>query len=322
MCIALISTAHPDYKLILIDNRDEFVNRPTAIASWWPEPSSDVLGGRDLLREVQGTWLGITKSGKIAVLTNYREDQPPNPQAISRGAIIRKFLTEDVGPIEEFVKTIVNTGIARDAGGFSLVCGHVGQKLAVISNRAADQSEVPWIAGGVVQTVGLSNAAFLDRSWKKVTEGEDMMLHAIQASQKEADSEDQLIQRFLKLLSHDSLLREADLAEGGLQTYITQLRNTIFVPPLGRKIMDGLDEEGMRAARAAEKVQIFDGETNYQPRQLGVDGIYATQKQTVVLVRQDDSVRFVERTLFDEHSKSLPRGASDVDIEFMIEREQ
>lgn len=322
MCIALISTAHPDYKLILIDNRDEFVNRPTAKASWWPDPNSYVLGGRDLLREVQGTWLGITKGGKIAVLTNYREDEPPNPNAISRGAIIRKFLTEDVGPIDDFVKTIVNTGVARDAGGFSLVCGHVGQKLAIISNRAADQSEVPWIAGDTVQTVGLSNAAFFDRSWRKVTTGEEMMLHAIQTSTKEGESEIQLVDRFLKLLSFDSLPREGALDEGGLETYITQLRNTIFVPPLGRKSMVGHDEESMRAAKAPERIRILDSEPNYQPRRLGVDGVYATQKQTVVLVRHDDSVRFFERTLFNENSETMPPGTSDVDIEFQIKREQ
>lgn len=322
MCIALISTAHPNYKLILIDNRDEFVNRPTAKASWWPHPTSYVLGGRDLLREVQGTWLGLTKGGKIAVLTNYREDEPPNPNAISRGAIIRKFLTEDVGPIDDFVKNIVNTGIARDAGGFSLVCGHIGQKLAIISNRAADQSEVPWIAGDTVQTVGLSNAAFLDRSWKKVTTGETMMLHTIQTSTKEGDSEAQLVDRFLRLLSHDSLPRDGALDEGGLETYITQLRNTIFVPPLGRKSMAGLDEEGIRAAKASETIRIFDNKTNYQPQRLGVDGVYATQKQTVVLVRHDDSVRFYERTLFNENSEAMPPGTSDVDVEFMINRGQ
>ena len=320
MCIALISTAHPRYKLILIDNRDEYLNRPTAAASWWPAPHSDVLGGRDLLRDIQGTWLGITRSGKIAVLTNYREDTPPNPAAISRGAIIRKFLTEDVGPIDDFVKNIVNTGIARDAGGFSLVCGQVGEQLAIISNRAADQSEVLWIAGDVIQTIGLSNAAFNDRSWKKVTMGEEMMLQVIQTSAPSFDSEDQLLDRLLRLLNQDTLPRQGDLVQGGLETYITELRNTICVPPLGRKSMAGLDEQGMRAAKAAETVQVFDDRSNYQPQRLGVDGVYATQKQTVILIDHEDNVRFCERTLFDEKSDKLPPGQSDVDVKFKLQR--
>ena len=321
MCIALLSTAHPKYKLILIDNRDEFVNRPTARASWWPSPHENVLGGRDLLRDVQGTWLGVTKSGKIAVLTNFREDQPPNPNAISRGAIIRKFLTEEVGPLEDFVKTIVNTGVARDAGGFSLVCGHVGERLAVLSNRAQDQSQVPWIVGEMVQTVGLSNANFKDRSWKKVNMGEELMLHTIRDSINNAETEDQLIDRFLQLLSHDTLPRNGSTPDGGLETYVTELRNSIFVPPLGRKSMAGLSEDELRAARDGESVRLFDGQTSFSPQRLGVDGVYATQKQTVVLVDQDDNVRFFERTLFDEKSDLLPPGTGDMDLKFKIGRQ-
>ena len=315
MCIALLSTAHPKYKLILIDNRDEFLNRPTAKASWWPSPNEDVLGGRDLLRSVQGTWLGVTRSGKVAVLTNYREDQPPNPDSISRGAIMRKFLTEDIGPLDDFVKNIVNTGIARDAGGFSLVCGHAGQKLAIISNRAKDQSQVPWIAGDVVQTVGLSNAAFNDRTWGKVNVGEELMLHCIRDSIKNDEAEDQLIDGFLQLLSHDTLPRNGAL-EGGLEAYMTGLRHTIFVPPLGRRSKAGMTDDEIRAAPSdGETVRVFDGKTS-----LGVDGVYATQKQTVVLIDQDDNVRYFERTLFDGNSDMLLPRDGDIDIKFKIDR--
>ncbi|RMD42942.1 hypothetical protein DV735_g2236, partial [Chaetothyriales sp. CBS 134920] len=276
MCIAVLSTAHPDYKLIIINNRDEYINRPTAAAEWWPAPNEGVFGGRDLLRDVQGTWLGITRTGKVGVLTNYRESKPPLPQAVSRGAIIRKFLTEDVGPVDEFVRRVVNTGVARDAGGFTLVCGRVGERLAVISNRAADQSEVPWIAGGdVVQTVGLSNATFTDRSWPKVTSGEEM-------------GEQGLIERLLKILHHDTLPRLGELEEGAMTPYLPLLPNSIFIPPIGRV-------SGQSSGSA-------------QPHPLGVDGVYATQKETVVLVRQDGRVRFFERTLYDSNSNPIPLG--------------
>jgi uncharacterized protein with NRDE domain len=291
MCIALISTAHPKYKLILIDNRDEFVNRPTATAEWWPSPYHDVLGGRDLLRPIQGTWLGMTQCGKIAVLTNYREQQPPDPNAVSRGAIIRKFLTEDVGPMEDFVRTIVSSGIARDAGGFSLVCGRVGKKLAIISNRAEDQTQVPWIAGDVVQTVGLSNAAFSNRTWKKVNLGEELMLGVIRANVQSNDGEDRLVGQFLELLSHDTLTRHKDLEKEGLDAHVLELRNSIFIPPLGRKATDGT-----------------------------LSGIYGTQKQTVILVDHDDNVRFFERTLYDQNSDPIPRGDGDQDFKFQIRR--
>ena len=329
MCIALISTAHPAYPLILIDNRDEYLNRPSDIAKWWPEPNSHVLGGRDMLRDAHGTWLGVTKSGKIAVLTNYREDVTPPPAAVSRGAIIKKFLTEDVGPVEDFVKNVVNAGIARNAGGFSLVCGHIGKKLAVISNRAKDQSQVPWVAGDVVQTIGLSNAAFSDRSWKKVTLGEELMLNTIRQSIEKEESEDQLVARFLDLLSHDTLPRGGNGDDAGLETYIFNLRNTILVPPLGRRNMIGLKDDEIAAARKHEKLDILGHNTPLplgtpamnganKAQQLGVSGIYGTQKQTVVLADKDGNVRFFERTLFDAHSNPIARGKGDVDINFKI----
>ena len=329
MCVALISTAHPAYRLILIDNRDEYLNRPTDTARWWPEPDSQVLGGRDMLRDVHGTWLGVTTSGKIAVLTNYREDVTPPPTAISRGAIMKKFLAEDVGPVEDFVKNVVNTGIARNAGGFSLACGHIGEKLAVISNRAHDQSEVPWIAGDVAQTIGLSNAAFSDRSWKKVTLGEELMLHTIRQSIAKEESEDQLVTRFLDLLGHDTLPRGTSEDDGGLEIYLTELRNTIYVPPLGRKDVTGLKDDEIAAARKHVKLDVVGHNTPIRSgspavngaskaQQLGVSGLYGTQKQTVVLADNDGNVRFFERTLFDTHSNPVPIGKGDVDVKFQI----
>lgn len=331
MCIALISTAHPAYPLILIDNRDEYLNRPTDKARWWPEPHSHVLGGRDMLRDIHGTWLGVTKHGKIAVLTNYREDTTPPHSAVSRGAIIKKFLAEDIDPVEDFVKKVVDTGIAKDAGGFSLVCGNIGEKLAIISNRAEDQSQVPWIAGDTVQTVGLSNAAFSDRSWKKVTVGEELMLNTIRQSVENEESEDQLIQRFLDVLSHETLPREGHCEGAGLEAYLQDLRNTIYVPALGRKDMTGLSEEEMRAARLHEKVDIVGHNTptrNHSPAVnaankapvLGVSGLYGTQKQTIVLADKNMNIRYFERTLFDEHSNRIPDGEGDVDVKFSIEK--
>jgi uncharacterized protein with NRDE domain len=147
------------------------------------------------------------------------------------------------------------------------------------------------------------------------------MLHAIHASIKEEDVENQLIDRLLDVLSHDTLPRGRSLQDGGLETYITELRNTIFVPPLGRKGMAGLPEDEMRAARDKEKMQVFDGKSALEPQQLGVDGVYATQKQTVVLVDQEDNVRFFERTLFDEKSDTVPPGVGDVDVKFKLDRQ-
>jgi len=322
MCIALLSTAHPDYALILIDNRDEYIDRPTGRAAWWPSPHSNVLGGRDLLREVQGTWLGVTGSGKIAVLTNFRENVTPPPNAVSRGEIIKKFLTEDVGTTEDFVSSVVHTGVARDAGGFSLVCGRVGEQLAVVSNRAKDDAQVPWICGNVVQTVGLSNTYFGDRTWPKVIDGERLALQAIQEHKREGGTEQQLVTSLLDVLSDDALSRKKINPEHGLEAHIYELRNTILVPPLGRKDVKKLKGDEIAAAKKDEVAEVLNTKEKVEEtRRLGVSGIYATQKQTVVLVRHDGKVRFVERTLFDEHSEPVDEKDGVVDITFHIEQD-
>lgn len=321
MCIALLSTAHPKYKLILIDNRDEYISRPTATAQWWPS-HPDVLGGRDLLREVQGTWLGVTKSGKVAVLTNYREDTTPAPSAVSRGEIIKKFLTEDVGSTEDFVRQVVDEHVARDAGGFSLVCGRVGkgEQLAVISNRAKSGVEVPWICGDVVQTVGLSNTSFGDRTWPKVVDGETLMLEAIQENMANDGTEEDLIKGFMRLLSEDALTKTGLHAGAGLETYIFELRNTILVPPLGRPQAPDLKPDEIAAANKEEVAKVLGDRTHMADvAKLGTTGVYATHKQTVLLVRQDNTVRFVERTLFDNDCNPVGEKDGTVDITFALE---
>lgn len=321
MCIALLSTAHPSYSLILIDNRDEYINRPTARASWWPSPHSHVLGGRDLLRDVQGTWLGVTKSGKIAVLTNFREDVTPPPTAVSRGEIIKKFLTEDVGRTEDFVSNVIHTGVARDAGGFSLVCGRIGEQLAVISNRAKDDSQVPWICGDVVQTIGLSNTYLGDRSWPKVIDGERLMLQEIQENIRNEGNEDALIAGLMKVLSDDTLSRKQIKTEEGLSTHIFELRNTILVPPMGRKDVQKLKSDEIAAAGNPEVAEVLDSREKIQEtKKLGISGIYATQKQTVVLVTPSGRVRFIERTLFDENSDPVDEKDGILDVTFEIEK--
>ncbi len=71
MCLLLLAIkAHPNYKLILAANRDEYYDRPTAPAAFWEEAPC-LMAGRDL--RAGGTWLGITKNGRIGAITNYRD---------------------------------------------------------------------------------------------------------------------------------------------------------------------------------------------------------------------------------------------------------
>ena len=70
MCLILLAyRANEEYPLIIASNRDEYYNRSTEKAHFWKD-NLEILGGRD--KKYGGTWLGITKTGKIGMLTNYR----------------------------------------------------------------------------------------------------------------------------------------------------------------------------------------------------------------------------------------------------------
>jgi len=92
MCIAAWAwECHPAHRLLLLFNRDEYLSRPTQPAQWWAvgEDGKEILGGRDELGG--GTWMGCTRDGKLAFLTNVRE-----PDSIigakTRGQLPVRFL--------------------------------------------------------------------------------------------------------------------------------------------------------------------------------------------------------------------------------------
>jgi uncharacterized protein with NRDE domain len=96
MCLFLLAfKSHRRYPLIIAANRDEYHARPAETAQFWSKDSS-ILAGRDL--QAGGTWLGITRQGRIAAVTNYHEDtinpQPPK----SRGALVTGFLQSNISP--------------------------------------------------------------------------------------------------------------------------------------------------------------------------------------------------------------------------------
>jgi len=98
MClIAVANQFHPDYPILMVGNRDEFLSRDTLRASWWPE-HPNVFAGKDL--KAGGTWTGINAEGKFAALTNWRIGRDKLFDAPSRGDLVLNYLTEDKGPKE------------------------------------------------------------------------------------------------------------------------------------------------------------------------------------------------------------------------------
>jgi len=90
MCLLMLAwQAHPRYRLVVAANRDEFHERPAAPLARWPPPG-EILAGRDL--RAAGTWLGLDRQRRFGVVTNFRELQPPRPQAPSRGSLVPRYL--------------------------------------------------------------------------------------------------------------------------------------------------------------------------------------------------------------------------------------
>ncbi len=166
MCLIFVSyQKNPDYPLIIAANRDEYYARPTACAGFW-QRYPDVLAGMDL--QHQGTWLGITRTGRLSFITNYRNPALNNESARSRGELTRDYLTGEE-PAALYMQKVLD--MRRQYNGFNLVAGD----LANLYYCASELDEVRHIAPG---NYGLSNG-LLDSPWPKVVIGKQQFIECI-----------------------------------------------------------------------------------------------------------------------------------------------
>lgn len=156
MCLVVFAlAAHPELSLVVAANRDEVTARPSERARFWDD-APFVLAGRDL--DKGGTWMGITRTGRFAALTNVRDPSARREAPRSRGTIVAEFLRGDDGP-EHFSSALPRAELPA----FNLICGSV-RALSFLR----DDSDGPLaVAPGVH---GLSNAR-LDVPWPKVERG-------------------------------------------------------------------------------------------------------------------------------------------------------
>ncbi|PID23082.1 hypothetical protein CSV61_01090 [Sporosarcina sp. P3] len=155
MCLlAFQLQSHPKYQLVMMANRDEAYGRPTAPANFWSD-HPDILAGRDL--EQMGTWLGITKQGKVAALTNYRDFTRPETGKLSRGHIVSSYLQSELSARAFMEQLHTNR---EDYAGCNVLAGSA-KEMFYYSNI---EQSIQQLTHG---THGLSNA-FLNTSWPKV----------------------------------------------------------------------------------------------------------------------------------------------------------
>jgi uncharacterized protein with NRDE domain len=165
MC--LIIFAHrpsSEFPLLIAANRDEFHARPTAASGFWADQPG-LLAGRDL--EQGGTWMGITRSGRFAAVTNYRDPARTAPAPRSRGELTTGFLTGSLSPQAYLEGVAVNAG---EYAGFNLLLGD-REGLWYFSNSCPQPRQ---LEPGIY---GLSNAR-LDTAWPKVERGKKALAAA------------------------------------------------------------------------------------------------------------------------------------------------
>lgn len=209
MCLLLIANnSHPNYKLIIGANRDEFYNRPTEQAHFW-EDKLNILAGRDL--QARGTWLGISETGKIAALTNFREGLKQKDNAPTRGLLTVNYLKDFLKPADYLSKI---KSISNEYNGFNLVLGEI-ENLYYFSNK---RNLVEKLETGVY---GLSNG-LLDSNWPKVLESRIKFQEIIKKT-------DLLTDDVFKILSDRSIVEDEFLPDTGIPKEIEKILSAVFI---------------------------------------------------------------------------------------------
>lgn len=228
---------HPKYKLILAANRDEFYQRPTASARFW-EDEPHILAGRDLMQ--MGTWLGVSKTGRIAALTNFRDPSMPEADKISRGVLVRDFLSSDMEP-QLFLESLD----PADYTGFNIIAGDLDH-LYYYNNIENRLSEVePGLHG-------LSNH-LLDTPWPKVIKGKNYMERYL--SERESVDPDDLF----RFLADSEQADDSALPATGVGLEFERMLSSMFIktPEYGTRsatvVLIGHDNHITFAERVFEK---------------------------------------------------------------------
>jgi len=202
MCISFLFTNPGDgsikYKLILINNRDEFYARKTQSATLFKDDDLLTIYSTDLAAAVKGTWLGLsTKNGSIKVgnLANVTLISESNQGKVGRGPVVVDWI-KGRGPIEDYNNELHAN--CEDFGSFNFLSVQInsdGIKTFYVSNTPKTIQELP---SGFT---GLGNSP-LSAPFKKVVSGTSNFQELLE-NQKNS-SKDELIEASLNLLKNNT----------------------------------------------------------------------------------------------------------------------
>ena len=215
MCLILFSyRVHGDFPLVLAANRDERFARATHHARFWPE-SPELLAGRDL--QAGGTWLGITRQGRFAAITNVRESnvrdgraQSTSSEPLSRGQLTSQFLLSRQSA-SEYADTVLAQ--ATNYRGFNLLLFD-GSDFVYCNNQQIQSQQ---LGPG---TYGLSNG-LLDAPWPKIVKGKRGLESLLSTSLTTED--------LISLLGDNSIAADHQLPNTGVGVELERTLSPLFI---------------------------------------------------------------------------------------------
>lgn len=233
---------HPQYRLVVAANRDEFYERPTARAGFWVD-AQNILAGRDLSKG--GTWLGVAKNGRFAAVTNYRE-MVYSQGKLSRGELVSDFLRSEI-KAEDYLKSVKNK--ESQFAGFNLLVDD-SETLSYFSNR---ESKIQNLNSGVY---GLSNH-LLNAPWRKVIKGKEALSEIVRQHIS--------VENIFAFLEDKEKAADTDLPDTGIGIERERLLSSIFIesPVYGTRsstvVLIGYDGKVTFVERTFRN-GVFDGE--------------------------------------------------------------
>lgn len=208
MCLILVAwQVQPHFPCVVAANRDEFFGRPTAEADWWPGEAG-ILAGRD--QQARGTWLGVTRSGRFAALTNFRDPAVADADAPSRGQLVTAFLEADWSTVQG-LREIAKRG--KGCNPFNILCSD-GVDLGIYESTT-----------GAARTLGpgiyaLSNH-LLDTPWPKVQQAKSRLAAALDELPKAA--------AMLDLLRDAEPAADEELPRTGVSLAMERMLSSAFI---------------------------------------------------------------------------------------------
>lgn len=225
MCIVAIAwQLFDEVPLVLLSNRDEFLQRPTEPLHQWPD--KPIYAGRD--QQSGGTWLGIhqvmhdglyEQNGRWAAVLNFRDGVQAGADERSRGALVTDFLTSDRSPMD-FARQIE----LQDYAGFNLIIGDALQAV-MVNNRG--HAPTPLYAGLHVISNGQP-----DDGWFKTEKLRGRLRQEVLPLIAEDSSPAYWQDAAYAVLSDNRQAPADQLPDTGMSREVEQMLSSIYIEPV------------------------------------------------------------------------------------------